>query len=224
MPELWARRDFGSLFGPPTFSHNTRPAFNSTRLLEPVSDYQAPPTPLFPRKREGEVCSFLRHSVRLLAEGVAGPARICNAGTGLLGHKSGVAWQRRTGGRSRVTQPCLHCHRAPTRDAPTDAWGLTPFEGRVSGPRGRSLAWARVARMCVCFKRAGENAGLGRISGKKWCRRGEEVGRVWGWMRQGWERVARQGDTFFGFEGANGSGLGEVVRPGCALGRPGDIG
>ena len=37
---------------------------------------------MFPRKRGGEVCSFLRHSVRLLAEGVAGPARICNAGAG----------------------------------------------------------------------------------------------------------------------------------------------
>ena len=32
--------------------------------------------------REGEVCSFLRHSVRLLAEGVVGPAPICNAGAG----------------------------------------------------------------------------------------------------------------------------------------------
>ena len=58
------------------------------------------------------------------------------------------------------------CHRAPTRDAPTDAWGLTPFEGRVSGPRGRFLAWARVARLCVYFNRAGEIAGLGRIGGE----------------------------------------------------------
>ena len=152
MPEHLTRRDSGSLFGPPVFSHNTRPAFNNTRLLEPVSDYLAAPTPLFPlpahsassghastgqASREGEVCSFLRHSVRLLAEGVAGPARICNAGAGCRDTKVAPRGRGGQGGRSRVTQPCLHCHRAPTRDAPTDALGLprlgVGFPGRMVG-------------------------------------------------------------------------------------------
>ena len=158
----------------------------------PVSDYLVPPTPLFPRKREGEVCSFLRHSVRLLAEGVAGLARICNAGAGCWDTK--VALRGRggqgdgAGSLSRVFTATGHpqdCPRAPTRDAPTDAPGPSPFGGMVSGPRSRLLAWARIARLCVSFKRGGEIAGLRRIGGEKWCRRGDEVGRVWGWMGQG---------------------------------------
>ena len=45
-----------------------------------------------------------------------------------------------------------------------------------------------------------------------------DVGRN-GWGRAG-ERVARQGDAFFGGQGARGPGVGEGVR----LGRPEDIG
>ena len=190
-----------------------------------------PPTPLFPRKREGEFCSFLRHSVRFLAEGGAGPARICNAGAGCRDTK--VAPRGRggqvdgAGSLSRVftATGCpqgtpLRMHRGPPcLEVGFPSRGV----GRAGGFETR-LPWVRVARMCVCFKRGGEIAGLGRIAGEKWCRRGDDVGRVWGWMRQGWERVARQGDTFFGYGGASGSGLGEGVRPGCALGRPGDIG
>ena len=78
--------------------------------------------------------------------------------------------------------------------------------------------------MCVYFNRGGEIAGLGRIGGEKWSRRGEEVGRARGWMGQGWERVARQSDVFSG----NGEGMDRMwvggVRPGCALGRTGEIG
>ncbi len=149
---------------------------------EPVSDYLAPPTPLFPRKRE--VCSFLRHSVRLLAEGVAGPARICNAGASFRDTK--VA-PRGRGGQGNGAGLLSRVFTTPVRPQGTPLWmpGLTPFEGRVSGPRGRFLAWARVARLCVSFKRGGEIAGLERIGGKKWCRRGDDVGRVWGWMGQG---------------------------------------
>ena len=168
--------------------------------------------------RESEVCSFLRHSVRLLAEGVAGPARICNAGAGYRDTNRCCEWRcvaeedrgDGAGSLSRVFTVIGHPQGTPLRMP----WGLTPFEGRVSGPRGRSLAWARVARLCVCFKRAGENAGLGRISGKKWRRRGEEVGRVWGWMRQGWERVARQGDVFSG----TGERVGRVWARVCGRG------
>ena len=69
--------------------------------------------------------------------------------------------------------------------------------------------------MCVYFKRAGEIAGLGRISGKKWRRRGDYVGRERGWMGQGRERVAREGDAFFGVRSANGLGVcGRGVRRG----------
>ena len=174
--------------------------------------------------REGEVCSILRHSVRFVAEGVAGPARICNAGAGFRDTKVAPRGRGGQGGRSRVTQPCLHCDRAPTRDAPTDAWGLTPLGDMVSGPRGRFLAWARIARLCLSFKRGGEIAGSGRIGGEKWCRRGEEVGRARDWVGQGWERVTQQSDVFSG----TGERVGRVWARGCGrgvqLGRPGEIG
>ena len=65
--------------------------------------------------------------------------------------------------------------------------------------------------MYVCFKGVGEIAGSGRIRGEKWRRREDEVDRVWGWMGQGRERVARESDAFFGYGGASGSGLGEGV-------------
>ena len=65
--------------------------------------------------------------------------------------------------------------------------------------------------MYVNFKRGGEIAELGRIGGKIWRRRGEEVGRVWGWMRQGWEWMARQGDVFSG----TGERVGRVWARGC---------
>ena len=95
----------------------------------------------------------------------------------------------RQGAHKTATGRPQDCHRAPTRDAPTDAWGLTPFGGMVSGPRGRFLAWARIARMCLSFKSRGEIAGLGRIGGEKWRRRGDgqDVGGVgWGTGGNGW--------------------------------------
>ena len=55
--------------------------------------------------------------------------------------------------------------------------------------------------MCVSFNGVGEFEGLGRICGENWDSRGEEVGRAWGWMGQGRERVAREGDAFFGVRG-----------------------
>ena len=79
---------------------------------------------------------------------------------------------------------------------------------RTAGRGGRSLAWARVARLCLSFKWGGEIAGLGRIGGEKWCGRGDDVGRVWGWMGQGRERVARESDVFFGNRGARETVLG----------------
>ena len=45
-----------------------------------------------------------------------------------------------------------------------------------------------------------------------------------GWMGHGRERVGRESDAIFGVPGANGLGMGEVVPPGCALGRAGGIG
>ena len=78
--------------------------------------------------------------------------------------------------------------------------------------------------MCEFFKGAGEIAGLERIDGEKWRSRGEEEGRPRDWMGLGWGRVTRESDAFSRCVGASGSGLDEVVRPGCTLGRPVDIG
>ena len=58
--------------------------------------------------------------------------------------------------------------------------------------------------MSAHFKGGGEIAGLERIGGKKWRRRGDEVGRVWGRVGHGRERVARESDAFFGYGGAAG--------------------
>ena len=108
--------------------------------------------------REGEICSFLRHSVRLVAEGVAGPARICNAGAGCRDTK--VAPRGRggqvdgAGSLSRVFTLPQGAHKG----RPYGCLEPCPFGGRDSGPRGRFLAWARVARLCVYFNRGGEIA------------------------------------------------------------------
>ena len=111
---------------------------------EPVSDYLAPPTPLFPLpaphtstgqgSREGEICSFLRHSVRLLAEGVAGPARICNAGAGCRDTK--VAPRGRggqgdgAGSLSRVLPQGAHTATGRPQGTPLRmAWSRNPAWG-----------------------------------------------------------------------------------------------
>ena len=179
--------------------------------------------------RESEVCSFLRHSVRLLAEGVAGPARICNAGAGLLGHKSGAAWQRRTGGRSRVTQPCLHCHRAPTRDAPTGAWGLTPLWGlgfRAAGSIARA-GLKPAPTVCegsthvLIFQEGWRNCRIGADwwgeMVQTWGRRGSCVGLDGSGPGNGWHgRV-----TFFRVRGSEWVGFGRGFTAGVCVGASG---
>ena len=72
--------------------------------------------------------------------------------------------------------------RRPVSEAPTDAWSIIPIGGRDSRRRGLSLAQAMIAQMYVGVKGLGENAGSGRIDGEKWRRRGDMVGRVWGWV------------------------------------------
>ena len=69
--------------------------------------------------------------------------------------------------------------------------------------------------MYVCFKRGGEIAGLGRIGGEKWCRRGDYVGRVWGWMGQGRGNGWRGRVTFFRVLGREWIGFG---ARGCGRG------
>ena len=110
---------------------------------ERVADCQAPSTPLFPREREGEFCSFLRHSVRTFAEGVAGPARICNVGAGFWDTR--VAPRGRggqgdgAGSLSRVfaaAHPCQTAHgrftNRPYRGAGGGARGSVPRVGEGS--------------------------------------------------------------------------------------------
>ena len=129
--------------------------------------------------------SFCRIPTHFLAEGVAGPARICNAGAGCRDTR--VA-PRGRGGQVDGAGSLSRVFTATGRPQGTPLqmpWDLIPFGGRVSGSRGRFLAWARIARACLSFKSGGEIAGLGRIGGEKWCRRGDEVGRVWGWIGQG---------------------------------------
>ena len=128
-----------------------------------------------------------------------------------------VCWDTTVAPRGRVGQmgASVVSGRWPVASVrrPYECLGHNPAGGRVSVPRGRSLAWARVARMCVCFKRVGEISGLlrawGGLVGRNGCRRDEEVRRAWGWMGHGRERVARESDAFFGVPGANGVGCGQ---------------
>ena len=67
----------------------------------------------------------------------------------------------------------------------------------------------------LMFQEGWRNCGIGDgLVG----RNGAGVGARWdvcrGWMGQGRERVAREGDVFFGYVGANGSGVSE----GCGRG------
>ena len=59
-------------------------------------------------------------------------------------------------------------------------------------------------------------------------RNGAVVGTTWGVSGVGWGRAGNvwrgRVTLFSGYGGAIGLGVGEVVRPGCALGRTGDIG
>ncbi len=169
---------------------------NTPRLSEPVSDYLAPPTPLLPRKRE--VCSFLRHSVRLLAEGVAGPARNCNAGAGCRDTKVAPRGRGGQGRRSRVTQPCLHCHLCPSScpggKGCGDAWSV---------PRvGESSTRVRI------FQEGWRNCGIGADwwgeMERTWGRRGSCVGLDGSGPGNGWHgRV-----TFFRVRGSEWVGFG----------------
>ena len=146
------------------------------RCPEPVSDYLAPPTPLFPRKREGEVCSFLRHSVRLLAESVAGPARICNAGAGCWDTK--VAPRDRAGqgdgagSLSRVfaaAHPCQTAHGRFTN---------RPYRGAGGGARGSVPRVGEGSTFVLIFQEGWRNCGIGA---DWWGRNGAGVGmgRTW---------------------------------------------
>ena len=77
---------------------------------------------------------------------------------------------------------------------------------------------ARIARMCVYFKSGGEIAGSGRIGGEKWRRRVEGLGRGWDWMGLGWERMAQEGDTFFGVRRREWAGDGRGWTVGVCVG------
>ena len=185
--------------------------------LEPVSDYQVPPTPLFPRKRE--VCSFLRHSVRLVAEGVAGPARICNAGAGCRDTK--VAPRGRGGQEdgagllSRVfaaAHPCQTAHgrftNRPYRGAGGGAWGSVPRVGEGS----------TLVRM---LQEGWRNYGIGADwwveMVQTWGRRGSCVGLDGSEPGNGWHARV----TFFSGTGSEWVGCGRGCVAGVCVGASG---
>ena len=79
--------------------------------------------------------------------------------------------------------------------------------------------------MCVYFKRGGENRRIGADwwgeMAQPWGRGGTCVGLDGAAPGNEWRRKVT---VFSGYGGANGLGMGEVVPPGCALGRAGGIG
>ena len=166
---------------------------------ERVADCQAPSTPLFPREREGEFCSFLRHSVRTLAEGVAGPARICNVGAGFWDTR--VAPRGRggqgdgAGSLSRVfaaAHPCQTAHGRFTN---------RPYRGAGGGARGSVPRVGEGSTAVRIFQEGWRKCGIGADWWGEMAQSWGLVGRERGWMGQGRERVAREGDAFFGVRG-----------------------
>ena len=110
-------------------------------------------------------------------------------------------------------------------------------KGRPYGYLGPYPVWGYGFRAAGSVPRVGEDSTHVLIFQEPWrnCGIGAdwwgEMAQTWGWAGRGWcwmghgrERVARESDAFFGYGGANRSGLAEVVRPGCALGRQGEIG
>ena len=111
--------------------------------------------------REGEVCSFLRHSVRLVAEGVAGPARICNAGAG--------CWDTRMAPRGRGGQgdgagSLSRIFTATVRPRGTPLRNGT-HKGRPYGCLGPNPAWGQGFRAAGSIARAGLKPARYRVRG-----------------------------------------------------------
>ena len=203
--------------------------------MEPVSDYLAPPTPLFPlpahsasppirqaqgmpirqaqgmlprgqASRESEICSFLRHSVRLLAEGVASPARICNAGADFWDTSVALRGRGGQGGLSKG-HSAVSSLPQPTRDAPTDAWGLprlgVGFPAAGSVPRvGEGSTRVRI------LQEGWRNCGIGADwwgeMVQTWGRRGSCVGLDGSGPGNGWHARV----TFFRVRGSERVGFG----------------
>ncbi len=90
---------------------------------------------------------------------------------------------------------------------------------RDSGPRGLSLAWARVARMCVNCKRGWRDCGIGRErwgeTAQTWASGWAPVGRLGGRARA---RAAHESDGFFGVLGNERVGFGRGGVAGVCVG------
>ena len=177
--------------------------------------------------------------MRLLAEGVAGPARICNAGAGCWDTK--VAPRGRggqgdgAGSLSRIFTATVRPQGTPLRNG--------THKGRPYGCLGPNPAWGQGFRAAGSIARAGlkpaptvcEGSTHVRIIQEGWrnCgiwadwwgRNGADVVKRWDVCGIGWgsagERVAQESDVFFGCGGASGSGVGEVVSAGVCVGASG---
>ena len=175
---------------------------------------------LFPRKREGEVCSFLRHSVRLLAEGVAGPARFCNAGAGCWDTK--VALRGRggqvdgAGSLSRVFTATGRPQGTPLRMP-----GALP-RLRVGFPAAGSIPRVGESSTPVLiFQEGWRSCGIGADwwgeMVQTWGRRGSCVGLDGSGPGNGWHgRV-----TFFRVRGSESVGFGRGCAAGVCVGASG---
>ncbi len=98
-------------------------------------------------------------------------------------------------------------------------WGIVPVGGRDSGPRGLSLAWARVARMYVYCKRGWRDCGIGPErwgeTAQTWASGWAPVGRLDGRARA---RAAQESDGFFGALGSERIGCGRGGGAGANVG------
>ena len=172
--------------------------------------------------REGEICSFLLHSVVFVAGSVAGPARICNVGAGFWDTR--VAPRGRggqgdgAGSLSRVfaaAHPCQTAHGRFTN---------RPYRGAGSGARGSVPRVGEGSTDVRIFPEGWRNCGIGADWWGEVAQSWGSVGRAWGWMGQCRERVAREGDAFFGVLGSEWAGCGRGCAAGVCVGTYGDIG
>ena len=173
--------------------------------------------------REGEVCSFLRHSVHLLAEVIAGPARICNAGAGCRDTK--VAPRGRGGQEDRGTE---QGHSA------VSSLPQGTHKGRPYGCLGPYPVWVWGFRAAGSVPRVGEDSTYVRIFQEGWRKCGMRAV-WWGEMVQTWglggSCVGLDGSgpgnawrarvTFFRVRGSKWVGFGRGGAAGVCIGAAG---
>ena len=120
--------------------------------------------------------------MRLVAEGAAGTARICNAGAGFL---DTIVAPRDRGGQGDGVVSRVFTATGRPQGTPLRLPGALHRLRAGFPAAGRFLACARIVRLCVYYKRGAKIAELGRIGGEN----GAGVWKRWDVRGVGWGKA-----------------------------------